>query len=87
MHPDIFVFLIGFIAIQFAYWMRYRILPVFSASLLGIGVLLTATYTPTILALAIEWGRPGKLLAGALLFSAGLCVTFYLWECQSAKGR
>lgn len=81
MHPDVFVFLVGLVAIQLGYWMRYRILPVFSVLLLAIGVLIGATYTPAVLALVTHWGKPGMLLVGALVFGAGLCVARYLWEC------
>ena len=55
------------------------VLPVFSALLLVIGVLLMVAYAPAMLALATtEWWT---LLVGALLFGAGTGVTLYLLEC------
>jgi hypothetical protein len=77
----IVAFLTGIIAINIAYWMRYHMLPVFSAFLLATGVLITATCVPTLLSLAAEWGKTGTLI-GALAFGAVLYpIIGYISEC------
>jgi len=87
MSPDVIVFLIGLVAINIAYWMRYHMLPVLSAVLLAIGMLMTATCVPAMLSLAAAWGKTGTLV-GALAFGAVLYpIIGYISECLPRHPR